>query len=151
MQDVVWLFRETCRERRWPALQCRVNCVAAHSNKVLRQVKEHRDAALDLIDSYLAGLVASSHNRVTCYKYSLCCVSSLCLSVSLSVCHTLDFCVLNISSDFSCPTVIGCKSQDKSQSIPIGSHQTGTYSRLRCYFHRETFAIFDLVISDYML
>ena len=27
----------------------------AHSNKVLRQVKEHKDAVLDLIDNYLTG------------------------------------------------------------------------------------------------
>jgi len=29
--------------------------VVAHSNKVMRQVKEHKDAVLDLIDRYLAG------------------------------------------------------------------------------------------------
>jgi len=29
--------------------------VAAHGNKVLRQVKEHKEAVLDLIDMYLSG------------------------------------------------------------------------------------------------
>jgi len=48
-----------------------VELCLAHGNKVMRQVKEHKDAVLDLIDRYLTGLTASHQFRAddTCSAF----------------------------------------------------------------------------------